>query len=93
MPVAVGVVGKNGHHVGTSVLSVKTESLIEKFKISSTKIFDEFLEAKKAGIETRPVILGPITFLLLGKAIDGSNKLDLLDNLLESYQELFKKLQ
>ena len=35
LPVAVGVVGKNGHHVGTSVLSVKTESLIEKFKISS----------------------------------------------------------
>ena len=35
LPVAVGVVGKNGHHVGTSVLSVRTESLIEKFKISS----------------------------------------------------------
>jgi 5-methyltetrahydropteroyltriglutamate--homocysteine methyltransferase len=64
----------------------------QQFKISSSKIFDEFLEAKKAGIETRPVILGPVTFLLLGKAIDGSNKLDLLDNLLESYQELFKKL-
>ncbi len=65
----------------------------QKFKISSSKIFDEFLEAKKAGIETRPVILGPITFLLLGKAIDGSNKLDGLDNLLSAYQELFKKLQ
>ena len=64
----------------------------QKFKISSNKIFDEFLEAKKAGIETRPVILGPVTFLLLGKAIDGSNKLDLLDDLLEAYQELFKKL-
>jgi 5-methyltetrahydropteroyltriglutamate--homocysteine methyltransferase len=65
----------------------------QQFKISSSKIFDEFLEAKKAGIETRPVILGPITFLLLGKAIDGSNKLELLDNLLSAYQELFKKLQ
>jgi 5-methyltetrahydropteroyltriglutamate--homocysteine methyltransferase len=29
----------------------------------------------------------------LGKAIDGSNKLELLDNLLSAYQELFKKLQ
>ena len=65
----------------------------QQFKISSSKIFDEFLEAKKAGIETRPVILGPVTFLLLGKAIDGSNKLELLDNLLSAYQELFKKLQ
>ena len=65
----------------------------QQFKISSSKIFDEFLEAKKAGIETRPVILGPVTFLLLGKSIDGSNKLELLDNLLSAYQELFKKLQ
>jgi hypothetical protein len=42
LPVAVGVVGKNGHHVGTSVLSVKTESLIEKFKISSMKNLGNF---------------------------------------------------
>ena len=65
----------------------------QQFKLTSTKIFDEFLEAKKLNIETRPVILGPITFLLLGKAIDGSNKLDLLDNLLKAYEQLFLKLQ
>ncbi len=65
----------------------------QQFKISSTKIFDEFLEAKRLGIETRPVVLGPISFLLLGKSIDGSDKLDLLDNLLVAYSELFKKLQ
>jgi 5-methyltetrahydropteroyltriglutamate--homocysteine methyltransferase len=64
----------------------------QQFKISSTKIFDEYLEAKKLGIETRPVIIGPVTFLLLGKSIDGSDKLALLDNLLVAYQELFKKL-
>lgn len=65
----------------------------QQFKLSSTKIYDQFLEAKKLNIETRPVILGPISFLLLGKAIDGSNRLDLLDNLLTAYQELFVKLQ
>lgn len=65
----------------------------QKFKISSSKIFDEYLEAKKLGIETRPVIIGPVTFLLLAKTIDDSNKLDLLDNLLIAYQELFAKLQ
>ena len=43
LPVAVGVVGKNGHHVGTSVLSVKTESLIEKFKISAEKNLGSFV--------------------------------------------------
>jgi 5-methyltetrahydropteroyltriglutamate--homocysteine methyltransferase len=64
----------------------------QTFKISSSKIFDEYQEAKNLGIETRPVILGPISFLLLGKSVDGSNKLDLLDNLLIAYKELFKKL-
>jgi len=65
----------------------------QQFKISSSKIFDEYLEAKKLKIETRPVILGPITFLLLGKSVDGSNRLDLLDNLLVAYKELFRKLE
>ena len=65
----------------------------QQFKISSTKIFDEYLEAKNLGIETRPVVIGPVTFLLLGKSVDGSEKLDLLDNLLSAYKELFAKLQ
>ena len=64
----------------------------QKFSISSTKIFDQYQEAKDNGIETRPVIIGPVSFLLLGKTTDNSNKLDLLDNLLPAYQELFAKL-
>lgn len=64
----------------------------QKFKISTTKIFDEYLEGRKLGIETRPVIIGPVTFLLLGKTQDESDKLDLLENLLPAYQELFAKL-
>lgn len=64
----------------------------QTFKISSNKIFDEYLESRNLGIETRPVVIGPVSFLLLGKTIDGSNKLDLLDNLLVAYKELFKKL-
>lgn len=64
----------------------------QKFSISSTKIFDQYQEAKDNGIETRPVIIGPVSFLLLGKTTDESNKLDLLDNLLPAYQELFTKL-
>jgi 5-methyltetrahydropteroyltriglutamate--homocysteine methyltransferase len=64
----------------------------QTFKISSSKIFDEYSEAKNLGIETRVVILGPVTFLLLGKTQDSSNQLDLLDNLLAAYKELFAKL-
>jgi len=65
----------------------------QKFKISSKKIFNDYLEAKKLGVETRPVVIGPVSFLLLGKATDGSEPLDLIDNLLPAYQELFAKLQ
>lgn len=64
----------------------------QSFKLCSTKIFDEFLEAKKAGITTRPVIIGPVSFLLLAKTSDGSNQLDLLPNLLKAYNDLFAKL-
>ena len=65
----------------------------QKFAISSTKIFDEYSEAKAAGIETRPVLIGPITFLLQGKMKDGSNPLALLDKLIPVYQEILEKLK
>jgi 5-methyltetrahydropteroyltriglutamate--homocysteine methyltransferase len=39
----------------------------QTFKLSSSKIFDEYSEAKAAGIETRPVLLGPVSYLMLGK--------------------------
>jgi 5-methyltetrahydropteroyltriglutamate--homocysteine methyltransferase len=64
----------------------------QKFKFSCTKIVDEYLEAKALGIETRPVLVGPLTFLLIGKAIDNSNVLDLLPNLLVVYKEIFAAL-
>ena len=46
----------------------------QKFKLIFSKIIDEFLEAKSFGIITSPVILGPLSFLYLGKSI--SNKLN-----------------
>ncbi len=64
----------------------------QKFKFSCTKIVDEYLEAKALGIETRPVLVGPLTFLLIGKTIDNSNVLDLLPNLLVVYKEIFAAL-
>src|SRR5690606_1794036 len=58
----------------------------QEFKLSSTKIFDEYKEAKGLGIQTRPVILGPVSFLLLGKTHDESfNRLELLPKLLPVY--------
>lgn len=63
------------------------------FKLSSSKVFDEFSEANEAGVLTKPVLLGPLSFLLLGKpAGDGFNRLDLLERLLPIYIEVIEKL-
>jgi 5-methyltetrahydropteroyltriglutamate--homocysteine methyltransferase len=40
----------------------------QAFRLASTKPFDEFREALARGVRTRPVLLGPVSFLLLGKA-------------------------
>ncbi len=64
----------------------------QKFKFACNKIVDHYLEAKELGIETRPVLVGPLTFLLIGKSVDGSDVLDLLPNLLSVYKEIFAAL-
>ncbi|KAF9123728.1 methionine-synthesizing 5- methyltetrahydropteroyltriglutamate--homocysteine methyltransferase [Mortierella sp. 14UC] len=59
------------------------------------KTVQEFNEAKALGIHTRPVVLGPLSFLLLGKAAKNSAGLDLLTLLpkvLPVYEELFAQL-
>ena len=59
------------------------------FKLNSNKIISEIKEAKALGITTKPVIIGPITFLLLGKEKEeGFNRLNLLNKLLPVYKEL-----
>ncbi|MDR3424669.1 MAG: 5-methyltetrahydropteroyltriglutamate--homocysteine S-methyltransferase [Alphaproteobacteria bacterium] len=64
----------------------------QKFKISSTKPVDEFLEARRLGFNARPVLIGPITYLLLGKKEGGGN-LALLDTILPAYAEILQKLE
>ncbi|KAJ5485031.1 5-methyltetrahydropteroyltriglutamate--homocysteine methyltransferase [Penicillium diatomitis] len=55
----------------------------------------EFLEAKAQGVITRPVILGPVSFLTLGKADRGQSvdPIDKLNDLLPLYVELLSKLK
>ncbi|MUN38622.1 5-methyltetrahydropteroyltriglutamate--homocysteine S-methyltransferase [Actinomadura litoris] len=56
----------------------------------------EYREARELGIETRPVLVGPLTYLLLAKAApdapEGFRPLDLLDDLVEVYAELLERL-
>jgi 5-methyltetrahydropteroyltriglutamate--homocysteine methyltransferase len=65
----------------------------QSFRLASTKPVDEYTEAKAEGLDTRPVLLGPVSFLLLGKASDRSfDPISLLDALLPVYEETLKKL-
>ncbi|KAF5094519.1 hypothetical protein D0Z03_002060 [Geotrichum reessii] len=66
-----------------------------EFKLNGQKPVDEYLEAKEQGIETRPVLVGPVSYLFLGKADKDSLDLDLitlLPKLLPVYAEILAKL-
>lgn len=66
----------------------------QQFKLFSTKVIDEFYEAKQLGIVTKPVLIGPVSYLLLGKEKEaGFDKLSLLDNLLPVYFEILRRLE
>jgi 5-methyltetrahydropteroyltriglutamate--homocysteine methyltransferase len=65
----------------------------QKFSLGSLKPIGEFLEAKAIGVHTRPVLLGPVSFLLLGKAKeDAFDPLTLLDRILPVYEEVLRQL-
>ncbi len=67
-----------------------------QFKLSSAKVFDEFSEALAIGLTTKPVLIGPVTYLKLGKVQDVGNpsfdRLELLPRLLPVYIEVLQKL-
>ncbi|GEJ43669.1 5-methyltetrahydropteroyltriglutamate--homocysteine S-methyltransferase [Chryseobacterium sp. ON_d1] len=66
----------------------------QQFKLSSDKIFNEFAGAKQSGIIAKPVIIGLVSYLLLGKEKEeGFDKLDLAGNLLPVYTEILARLQ
>jgi len=63
-----------------------------EFKLDASRLLEQLAEATAQGINTKPVIIGPVTYLWLGKAKDDSNKLALLERLLPVYAELLEKL-
>jgi len=75
------------------------------FKLTSTKIIDDFSEAKVAGLHTRPVLLGPVSYLLLSKTVTNlipvnqiglapqtASPLDELNGLLPVYVAVLQRL-
>jgi len=66
----------------------------QNFKLFDTKVIDEFCEALALGIKTKPVLIGPVTFLMLGKEKNEDfNKLELSKALLPVYLQIVSYLK
>ncbi len=64
------------------------------FRLAATKPFDEFVEALTLGIRTKPVLIGPLTYLHIGKSVDADfERLTLIDRLLPVYVEILQRLE
>ncbi|XP_073148773.1 5-methyltetrahydropteroyltriglutamate--homocysteine methyltransferase isoform X2 [Henckelia pumila] len=68
-----------------------------KFSYASHKAVNEYKEAKALGVNTVPVLVGPVTYLLLSKPAKGVEKtfplLSLLDKILPVYKEVIAELK
>ena len=65
----------------------------QTFQLSWEQLFDEVAEAHALGHKVKPVIIGPLTYLWLGKAKGNEfDKLELLERLLPVYNEILGRL-
>ena len=63
------------------------------FSLHPDKVLSELKEAQDQGLPARPVIIGPVTFLLLSKAVDGAGApIERLDELVPLYSDLLGRL-
>ncbi|MEN2387063.1 5-methyltetrahydropteroyltriglutamate--homocysteine S-methyltransferase [Comamonas sp. A7-5] len=63
-----------------------------EFKLDASRLLEQLAEARTQGIQAKPVLIGPVTYLALGKAKDGASKLELLQRLLPVYAQLLDAL-
>jgi len=59
-----------------------------QFTLDTARLEEQLAQAKSLGVKAKPVIIGPLTYLWLGKAKDDSDRLDLLPQLLPVYAAL-----
>ncbi|WP_010171846.1 5-methyltetrahydropteroyltriglutamate--homocysteine S-methyltransferase [Pseudomonas sp. PAMC 25886] len=65
----------------------------QQFQLGWDQLFEEVKEARDLGHTVKPMVIGPLTYLWLGKAKGGDfDKLDLLDRLLPLYGQIFQRL-
>ena len=65
----------------------------QEFTLCDKFWFEQITEAKQAGVNAKPVLIGPLTFLYLGKTTDDSDRLTLLPKLLNVYQRILQQLE
>ncbi|WP_068635083.1 5-methyltetrahydropteroyltriglutamate--homocysteine S-methyltransferase [Thauera butanivorans] len=63
-----------------------------EFRLDASRLLEQLAEARAQGVRTKPVIVGPVTYLAIGKAKDDSDRLALLPRLLPVYAELLETL-
>ncbi len=63
------------------------------FSLNASVLLQQIKEAKVQGVNFKPVIIGPVTYLWLGKNKNNGDKLSLLDDLLVVYLELLETLK
>lgn len=64
-----------------------------RFALNADHLLEQIQQAQKIHQQIKPVILGPVTYLWLGKSKDGSDKLDRLDDLIGVYVQLLDLLK
>ncbi len=62
------------------------------FALNAESLLNQVREARALGLQAKPVLLGPLSYLWLGKTQDGSDKLSLLPQLLLVYGQLLETL-
>ncbi len=63
-----------------------------EFRLDASRLLEQLAQAQAQGVKAKPVIIGPVTYLAIGKAKDDSHKLALLPGLLLAYTQLLDTL-
>lgn len=64
-----------------------------RFSLNDSRLLEQIRQAQQFHQQVKPVILGPVSYLWLGKSRDGIDKLELLDDLLGAYAQLLHALK
>ena len=65
----------------------------QTFSLSDERLFEQVKEAKESGFAAKPVLVGPVTYMCLGKSVDeGFDRWEHLDAVVSVYEEVLRRL-